>query len=168
MTPMMQMRIQRFKANRRGFWSLWIFLVLFIISLFAELVANDKPLFVSFDGGWYFPVAKQYSEMEFGGEFAAEADYTDPYVQELIEEKGYMIWPVIRFSYDTINYNLPGPAPSAPDNTNWLGTDDRAETFLLESSMAFEFRYCLALCLPLLVASLALSWVQLRATMVAN
>ncbi|WP_261836122.1 ABC transporter permease [Vibrio ishigakensis] len=130
MTPMMQMRIQRFKANRRGFWSLWIFLVLFIISLFAELVANDKPLFVNFDGDWYFPVAKQYSEMEFGGEFAAEADYTDPYVQELIEEKGYMIWPVIRFSYDTINYNLPGPAPSAPDNTNWLGTDDRGRDVL--------------------------------------
>ncbi|GAM66171.1 oligopeptide transport system permease protein oppC [Vibrio sp. JCM 19236] len=138
MTPMMQMRIQRFKANRRGFWSLWIFLVLFIISLFAELVANDKPLFVNFDGGWYFPVAKQYSEMEFGGEFAAEADYTDPYVQELIEEKGYMIWPVIRFSYDTINYNLPGPAPSAPDNTNWLGTDDRGRDVLARIIYGFR------------------------------
>lgn len=138
MTPMMQMRIQRFKANRRGFWSLWIFLVLFIISLFAELVANDKPLFVSFDGGWYFPVAQQYSELEFGGEFAAEADYTDPYVQELIEEKGYMIWPVIRFSYDTINYNLPGPAPSAPDNVNWLGTDDRGRDVLARIIYGFR------------------------------
>lgn len=138
MTPMMQMRIQRFKTNRRGFWSLWIFLVLFIISLFAELVANDKPLFVSFDGGWYFPVAQQYSELEFGGEFAAEADYTDPYVQELIEEKGYMIWPVIRFSYDTINYNLPGPAPSAPDNVNWLGTDDRGRDVLARIIYGFR------------------------------
>ncbi|GEA59459.1 ABC transporter permease [Vibrio comitans] len=138
MNPLLKLRIERFKSNRRGFWSLWIFTLLFTVSLFAELVANDKPLFISFDEGWYFPIAKQYSEIEFGGEFAAEADYTDPYVQDLINEKGYMLWPIIRFSYDTINYNLPGPAPSAPDSVNWLGTDDRGRDVLARIIYGFR------------------------------
>ncbi|MEZ9786888.1 ABC transporter permease, partial [Vibrio breoganii] len=138
MNPLLKLRIDRFKANKRGFWSLWIFTLLFTVTLFAELVANDKPLFVSFDDGWYFPIAKQYSEIEFGGEFAAEADYTDPYVQDLINEKGYMVWPIIRFSYDTINYNLPGPAPSAPDSINWLGTDDRGRDVLARIIYGFR------------------------------
>ncbi|MEZ9924256.1 ABC transporter permease [Vibrio breoganii] len=138
MNPLLKLRIDRFKANKRGFWSLWIFTLLFTVTLFAEVVANDKPLFVSFDYGWYFPIAKQYSEIEFGGEFAAEADYTDPYVQDLINEKGYMVWPIIRFSYDTINYNLPGPAPSAPDSINWLGTDDRGRDVLARIIYGFR------------------------------
>ncbi|MEZ8965461.1 ABC transporter permease [Vibrio breoganii] len=138
MNPLLKLRIDRFKANKRGFWSLWIFTLLFTVTLFAELVANDKPLFVSFDDGWYFPIAKQYSEIEFGGEFAAEADYTDPYVQDLINEKGFMVWPIIRFSYDTINYNLPGPAPSAPDSINWLGTDDRGRDVLARIIYGFR------------------------------
>ncbi|ANO34764.1 ABC transporter permease [Vibrio breoganii] len=138
MNPLLKLRIDRFKANKRGFWSLWIFTLLFTVTLFAEVVANDKPLFVSFDDGWYFPIAKQYSEIEFGGEFAAEADYTDPYVQDLINEKGYMVWPIIRFSYDTINYNLPGPAPSAPDSINWLGTDDRGRDVLARIIYGFR------------------------------
>ncbi|MEZ9304437.1 ABC transporter permease [Vibrio breoganii] len=138
MNPLLKLRIDRFKANKRGFWSLWIFTLLFTVTLFAELVANDKPLFVSFDDGWYVPIAKQYSEIEFGGEFAAEADYTDPYVQDLINEKGYMVWPIIRFSYDTINYNLPGPAPSAPDSINWLGTDDRGRDVLARIIYGFR------------------------------
>ncbi|GEA52200.1 peptide ABC transporter permease [Vibrio inusitatus NBRC 102082] len=138
MNPLLKLRIQRFTANKRGFWSLWIFTLLFTVSLFAELVANDKPLFVSFDDGWYFPIAQQYSEIEFGGEFAAEADYTDPYVQDLINEKGYMVWPIIRFSYDTINYDLPGPAPSAPDSINWLGTDDRGRDVLARIIYGFR------------------------------
>ncbi|MEZ9130578.1 ABC transporter permease [Vibrio breoganii] len=138
MNPLLKLRIDRFKANKRGFWSLWIFTLLFTVTLFAEVVANDKPLFVSFDDGWYFPIAKQYSEIEFGGEFAAEADYTDPYVQDLINEKGFMVWPIIRFSYDTINYNLPGPAPSAPDSINWLGTDDRGRDVLARIIYGFR------------------------------
>ena len=79
-------------------------MTLFVFSLFAELIANDKPLLVEYEGAWYYPITTQYAETEFGGEFETEADYTDPYVIELIEEKGYIIWPLIRFSYDTINY----------------------------------------------------------------
>ncbi|MPW37890.1 ABC transporter permease [Vibrio sp. B1Z05] len=138
MNPLIKLRIERFKGNRRGYWSLWIFTILFTVSLFAELVANDKPLFISFDNGWYFPIAKHYSETDFGGEFAAEADYTDPYVQDLINEKGYIVWPLIRFSYDTINYDLPTPAPSAPDSTNWLGTDDRGRDVLARIIYGFR------------------------------
>lgn len=92
MSPLYEIRWQRFKANKRGLVSLWLFSLLFILSLFAELIANDKPLLVSFDGQWYYPVAFEYAETDFGGEFEAEADYTDPYVKELIEEKGYLIY----------------------------------------------------------------------------
>lgn len=151
MNPLIQLRIERFKTNRRGYWSLWLFSLLFFVSLFAELVANDKPLFVNFDDGWYFPVAVQYSEIDFGGEFAAEADYTDPYVQDLINEKGFIVWPLIRFSYDTINYNLPGPAPSAPDNVNWLGTDDRGRDVL--ARIIYGFRISVLFGLVLTVVS---------------
>ncbi|OBT09367.1 ABC transporter permease [Vibrio sp. UCD-FRSSP16_10] len=138
MNPLVALRIQQFKANRRGYWSLWLFTILFAVSLVAELVANDKPLFISFDDGWYFPIAKHYSEIEFGGEFAAEADYTDPYVKDLINEKGYIIWPIIPFSYDTINYDLSQPAPSPPDAVNWLGTDDRGRDVLARVIYGFR------------------------------
>ncbi|MBT4889478.1 MAG: ABC transporter permease, partial [Rhodospirillales bacterium] len=95
LTPLTQRRLLNFKRNRRGFWSLWIFMGFFLISLFAELIANDKPLLVWYDGGAYTPVFVSYAETEFGGEFLTEADYRDPYVIELITEKGWMIWPLI-------------------------------------------------------------------------
>lgn len=124
-TPLTRRRLENFKANRRGVWSLGIFLTLFVVTLFAEVIANDKPLLVSFEGELYAPVFHSYPETAFGGEFETEADYRDPYVRGLIEEKGWMIWPPIRFSYDTINYDLPTPAPAPPSAENWLGTDDR-------------------------------------------
>ncbi|MDL2229314.1 ABC transporter permease, partial [Treponema sp. OttesenSCG-928-L16] len=105
-------RWQRFRRNRRSFVSLWIFGILFVLSLFSEFIANDKPLLVRFDGRFYFPAAKNYSELVFGGEFDINTDYRDPYIIELIEEKGWMIRAPIRFSYNTINYDLPSPAPS--------------------------------------------------------
>ncbi|MDO6499093.1 ABC transporter permease [Photobacterium sanguinicancri] len=138
MNPLTQQRWLRFKAHRRGYFSLWIFSVLFLVSLFAELIANDKPLLIHFDSQWYFPVVEQYAETEFGGEFATEADYTDPFVIDLIEQKGYMVWPLIRFSYDTINYNLAGPAPSPPDAVNWLGTDDKGRDVLARIIYGFR------------------------------
>ena len=104
--------------------SLWIFVLLFVLSLGAELIANDKPFLVYFNGGFYVPVAEAYAETTFGGEFATEADYRDPYVKDLINAKGWMIWPPIPYSYDTIIKDLPGPAPSPPSLDNWLGTDD--------------------------------------------
>ena len=136
--PLAEARWLRFKANKRGFISLWIFSILFVLSLFAEIIANDKPLLVSYDNQWFFPVAAEYAETEFGGEFETEADYKDPYVIELIEENGYMIWPLIRFSYDTINFEISGAVPSKPDSVNWLGTDDKGRDVLARIIYGFR------------------------------
>lgn len=125
MSPITKRRLQQFKANRRGYISFWIFMALFLVTLCAEFIANDKPLLVRYDGGFYTPVFNNYPETTFGGDFETEADYRDSYVQELINGKGFMIWPPIRYSYDTINYNLPQPAPSPPTADNLLGTDDQ-------------------------------------------
>jgi microcin C transport system permease protein len=125
-TPIMRRRIGNFRRNRRALWSLRIFGVLFLVCLFAEFIANDRPAFIWFDGAPYFPAVVTYNETEFGGDFPTEADYRDEYVKGLIEEKGWIIWPPIRFSYDTVNLDLPSPAPSPPDEVNWLGTDDQA------------------------------------------
>lgn len=136
--PLTHARWLRFKANKRGFWSTWIFCLLFFLSLFAEFIANDKPLLVEYDSQWYYPIFSQYAETEFGGEFETEADYTDPYVSDLIEENGYIIWPLIRFSYDTINYNIVASVPSAPDSANWLGTDDKGRDVLARIIYGFR------------------------------
>ncbi len=138
MNPLTRERWVRFRAHKRGYWSLWIFSVLFVVSLFAEIIANDKPLLINFNSGWYFPIVEQYTETEFGGEFESEADYTDPYVADLIEADGFMIWPLIRFSFDTINYDLAGPAPSPPDAVNWLGTDDKGRDVLARIIYGFR------------------------------
>ena len=124
-TPITRRRLNNFKANRRGYWSFWLFLFLFALSLVAEVIANEKPILISYDGGFYTPVFVAYPETTFGGEFELEADYHDPYIVELIAEKGWMIWPPIRFSYRTINFNLTQSAPTPPSAENWLGTDDQ-------------------------------------------
>ena len=137
-SPMTKRRLHNFRANRRGFWALWIFLTLFGISLFAEFIANDKPLLVSYDGELYFPIFVAYPETDFGGEFATEAEYRDPFVQDLIEENGWIVWPLIPFSYRTINYDLDQPAPSPPSSVNWLGTDDQARDVM--ARLIYGFR----------------------------
>ncbi len=131
-------RWKRFKANKRGFISFWIFLGIFILSLFGEILANDAPLLIRWDGRWFFPLFVEYAETEFDGEFETAADYRDPYVEELIKEKGWMLWPPIRYSYDTIKYDLPSPAPSPPSKENWLGTDDKGRDVL--ARLIFGFR----------------------------
>jgi microcin C transport system permease protein len=138
MTPLTQRRLANFKANRRGWWSLWIFLVLFGITLCAELVANDKPLVMSYNEKLYFPVFKTYYDSEFGGFLDTEASYRDPTTKAEIEGKGWMVWPLIPFSYDTINYDLTQPAPSPPDHVNWLGTDDQGRDVL--ARLIYGFR----------------------------
>jgi len=124
-SPILQRRLSQFRANKRGFWSLWIFIALLFICLFAEFIANDKPILIRYDTAFYMPVFQAYPETLFGGDFETEAEYRDDFVAELIEAKGWMIWPPIRFSYDTINYDLSVPAPSPPDSVNILGTDDQ-------------------------------------------
>jgi microcin C transport system permease protein len=164
LSPLNQRRWRNFKANRRAFWSLWIFLVLFVLSLCAELIANDKPILVSYRGGLYAPVFRFYPETAFGGDFKTEAIYRDPAVQCLIKTggvqdcwddpegvtadaadgefageavaKGWMLWPPIPYSYNTVNDV--GTAPSAPDRDHWLGTDDTARDVLARIIYGFR------------------------------
>lgn len=131
-------RWRRFSANKRGFYSLWIFLFFFVLSLFAEVIANDVPLLIRADGRLYLPLFREYAETEFGGEFETAADYRDPYVVDLIEGNGWILWPPIRFSFDTINYDLPSPAPSPPTRENLLGTDDRGRDVLARVIYGFR------------------------------
>lgn len=125
LSPITQRRLAQFKANKRGLWSFWIFTALLLLCLGAEFIANDKPLITKYDGNFHFPVFQTLPETTFDGDFQTEADYRDPYVADLINEKGWMVWPPIRFSYDTINYDLPQPAPSPPTLDNIIGTDDQ-------------------------------------------
>ena len=118
-------RLLKFKHNRRGYWSLWIFLAMFFISLFAEMIANDKPLLIRYQSEFFVPFLVEYTEVEFDGEFDTEADYRDPYIVEIIEKDGWILFPIIPYGDNTINFDLPSPAPSPPTTDNWLGTDDK-------------------------------------------
>ncbi len=131
MTPLNQRRLDNFRANRRGYWSLWVFTLIFATTLFAEVLANERPLLILHEGETYFPALIRYSEVEFGGEFETEANYRDPYVQKLIAEAGgFILWPLIPYSYDTVKLDVPVPPPSAPSPENWLGTDDQGRDVL--------------------------------------
>jgi len=145
-----QTRWARFRHNRRGFWSLWIFLLIFLFSLFAELIANDKPLLVRYQGHWYAPVIFNYSESEFGGPFATPADYQDPWLQQQIAQHGWMIHAPIRFGARSINYSTTQPFPSPPSKQNWLGTDanggDVLARILYGTRISLLFGLMLTLC----------------------
>lgn len=138
LSPLDQRRLQNFKANKRGLIALYIFLALFGISLFAELIANDKPLIASYQGELLFPTLIAYPETKFGGFFETEADYADPYVQDLISAEGWMVWPLIPYSFDTIIRDKAVPAPAPPDGDNWLGTDDQQRDVLARVIYGFR------------------------------
>lgn len=142
-------RWRNFQANRRGYWSLWIFLVLFFLSLGAEFIANEKPLLVRFDGRWHLPIFAVYPETAFGGDFPTEATYRDPYVADLIREKGWMLWPPIPFSHQTVNYTLAVPAPAPPSSENLLGTDDQGRDVLARVIYGFRISVLFGLTLTL-------------------
>jgi microcin C transport system permease protein len=174
LSPLNRRRWQNFKANRRGYWSLWIFLILFFVSLFAELIANDRPFLIKFDGHLYFPAFVTYSETTFGGDFETAADYRDPYLQKLIGDKGgFILWPLIRYSYDTHNLDLPTPAPSKPTwmlteaeckpvvekkglkscrdlEYNWLGTDDQGRDVVARLIYGFRISVLFGLTLTII------------------
>ncbi|MCB9988696.1 MAG: ABC transporter permease [Rhodospirillales bacterium] len=156
LSPITQRRLTQFRANKRGFWSLWLFLALFIIAMAAPLLANDKPLLVKFDGGYYVPLLKAYPETVFGGDFETETAYRDPYVKELIDAKGWIIWPPVRFSYDTINYDLPTPAPSPPTAENWLGTDDQGRDVLARVIYGFRISVLFGLILTVISSAVGI------------
>lgn len=137
-SPISQRRWQSFKANKRGWWSLWLFGIIFVLSLFAEFIANDRPIILSYKDKIYYPVFVDYAETEFGGDFETAAEYRDPFVAELIEADGWMFWPPIRYSYDTVNYDLAVPAPAPPSAENLLGTDDQGRDVLARVIYGFR------------------------------
>jgi microcin C transport system permease protein len=149
LSPLARRRLASFRANRRGRWSLWIFLVLFGVSLGAELVANDRPLLVRFDGAWYVPALRTYPESVFGGALPTVAEYRDPGVQQLIEARGFMLWPPIPYRYDSIDWELAGPAPSPPSARHWLGTDDVGRDLLARLIYGFRISVLFGLALTL-------------------
>ena len=173
-SPLNQRRWENFKRNQRGYLSLWLFLVLFIVSLFAEFIANDKPFLILVNGHAYFPAVVTYPETTFGGDFETAADYRDPYLQELIKKKGgTMIWPPIRYRYDTHNLDLPTPAPSPPTwrlseeqckpvvekkhlsgcrdlEYNWLGTDDQGRDVVARLIYGFRISVLFGLILTII------------------
>jgi len=175
LSPINRRRWENFKANRRGYVSFWVFLVLFVLTLFAEVIANDKPFVVQHDGKYFFPVVFNYPETTFGGEFETAADCRDPYLQKLVaDSRGYMVWPLIRYSYNTHNLDLPTPAPSKPTwlltekeceavvkkkgltgcrdlEYNWLGTDDQG--FDVVARLIYGFRISVLFGLTLTIIS---------------
>ena len=150
LTPLTARRLENFRANRRGFWSLWIFLALFALSLFAELIANDKPLLIRHEGKFYAPVLFAYAETDFGGDFPTEADYRDPYLGKKIEADGWIVWPMVRYAHTTVDRNLSGPAPAPPSAEHWLGTDDQARDVVARLIYGFRVSVLFGLALTLL------------------
>jgi len=177
LSPLNQRRLHNFKKNRRGYWSLWIFLVLFALSLFAELLANDRPILVSFKGEIYTPVLFDYPEEVFLGDdgFLPQTDYRIPEIHDAFEQNGWAIWPPIRYSFRTVNTEIPEPAPTKPSwlyskeqrcaqyplgvddpacitgNWNWLGTDDQARDVM--ARVIYGFRISILFGLTLTIAS---------------
>jgi microcin C transport system permease protein len=181
LSPINRRRWENFKRNRRGYWSFWVFLVLFIGSLFAEFIANDKPFMIRMDGKFYFPSVVTYPETAFGGEFETAADYRDPYLQDLIAKKGgTVIWPPIRYAYNTHNLDLPTPAPSPPTwqlteeqcksvvekkklsgcrdlEYNWLGTDDQGRDVVARLIYGFRISVLFGLILTILSSAIGVA-----------
>jgi microcin C transport system permease protein len=174
LSPINRRRLSNFKANRRGFWSLWVFLLLFVLSLLAEFLVNDRPILVSYNGEILAPVFVDYPEEKFGG-FLAVTDYRDPFIQDEINANGWMLWPPVRYSYRTVNNEIPVPAPAPPSwmldkaercsrypmgaddpncvmgNWNWLGTDDQGRDVV--ARLVYGFRISVLFGLALTIAS---------------
>ncbi len=139
MSPLTRRRIAIFRAHRRGLWSLRIFGVLFFVCLFAEFVANDRPLVIHTDAGWFVPVLRDYSEDAFGPDFLPiEADYSDPDLRASIRSHGWMVWPAVPYGFDTPAHDLGQPAPSPPTWSHLLGTDDQARDVLARVIYGFR------------------------------
>jgi microcin C transport system permease protein len=149
LTPLNRRRLENFRRNRRGWWSLWIFVGLFAVSLLAEVIANDRPLLVRYEGGFYVPVLRAYPETAFGGDFETEADYRDPFVREAIAAKGWIVWPPIPFGHATVSKDLGVPVPAPPSATHWLGTDDQGRDVVARLIYGFRISVLFGLTLTL-------------------
>jgi microcin C transport system permease protein len=142
---------RRFRRNRLGFVSLLVFSALVVLSLFAEVLSNDKPLVVHYNGQYYFPLVHNYSEKEFGGDFDAPADYLDPFIQKQLRENGnWAIYPINRYGADTLNYYSKDPFPAPPSRDNWLGTDERGRDMLAQLLYGFRLSVLFGLALTVI------------------
>ncbi|KDP88797.1 ABC transporter permease [Cupriavidus basilensis] len=142
---------QRFRRNRLGYWSLILFVAIFLLSLVAETLSSDRPLVVKYKGEWYFPIVKTYAENTFDGDFPTRADYLDPFIRDRITSNGnFAIFPPNRYSYDSINYFSKEPNPAPPSAENWLGTDDRGRDVLARLLYGFRVSVLFSLALTLI------------------
>lgn len=157
MSPLNRRRLASFRANRRGFYSLIAFLVLFVASLFAEFIANDRPIAFTRNGELHLPVFFTYTEAELGGELPTAAYYRDPYVQALIGENGWVLWPPIRFSHDTIDWDIDGHLPSPPDGRHLLGTDGLGSDVLAKVLYGFRLSVLFGLTLTVLSSAIGIA-----------
>ena len=157
-TPLTRRRLENFRANKRGYYSLWIFLTMFTISLFAEFIANDKPIVMWHQGSLYFPIFLTYTEHELGGEFKTEAKYEDPYVAKMVEDTGgWMLWPPIRYGYDTVDWYIGGAAPAPPSAQHWLGTDDGARDVVARLLYGFRLSVSFGLALTVIASIIGIT-----------
>ena len=157
MTPLTRRRLQAFRNNRRGYRSLWLFLALFFITLFAEAIANDRPIVISYDHALYFPVVKDYPETTFGGDFLTYTDYRDGFITQQIAQHGWAIWPPLRFSYATISYDRLRPHPAPPSADNPLGTDDQGRDVLARLIYGLRLSILFGLALTLVSSVVGIS-----------
>ncbi len=156
LSPVNKRRLELFKANRRGYYSFWIFCALFTLSLLAEFIANDKPIAFSFQDELHFPILFTYTETYLGGVLETEAEYRDPYVMNLIEADGWALWPPLRFSHDTIDYSY-AITPSPPDAEHPLGTDGGATDVFAKLLYAFRLSVLFGLALTLISSAIGVT-----------
>ena len=141
----------RFKKNRRGYLCLWVFCIIFLISLFSEFISNDRPLLLSYESTFYFPLINDYPETQFGGDFSTNTDYLDPFITESLTSDGnWVVYPFNLYSHDTINYFSPYPNPASPSAVNWLGTDDRGRDIFARLLYGFRVSVLFGIALTLI------------------
>ena len=157
LSPLGQRRLANFKANKRGYYSCLMFLILFMTSLFAEFIANDKPIVFSYQDDLYFPVWFTYTEAELGGVLQTEAEYLDPYVSDMIESDGWIVWPPFRFSYNTIDWDLAPPFPHPPSAEHWLGTDGGSTDVMAKLIYAFRLSVIFGITLTLITSTVGVA-----------
>ncbi|MCF6290357.1 MAG: ABC transporter permease [Desulfobacterales bacterium] len=156
-TGLARRRWRRFKSNRRGFYSLVLFSILFILGMNAELISNDKPFLLCYQDSFYYPVFKSYPETLFGGDFDTETDYRDPYILEKLTTNGnWVLFPINPHSYNSINQAIEGPVPSPPTRANYLGTDDRGRDVLARLIYGFRLSVLFGFCLTLVGTGLGI------------
>ncbi|MDY4841448.1 MAG: ABC transporter permease [Alphaproteobacteria bacterium] len=157
MSPVSLRRIEAFQRNRRAVLSFKIFWVVFVLSLFSELICNDKPLILKYNNQLYFPVLNSYTDADFGGDFPTPADYKDKYLLENIEKDGWIVWPVLPFSFNTVDYELDVPTPAAPSRQHWLGTDDEGRDIVARILYGIRLSVVFAFLLTLISSAIGIA-----------